>query len=86
LVMMTKPKFETWFMEGKLIPNHHYVLLQEDYSDLEEKMHYYSEHIDEAKAIIANANAYIEPFKNKKQEDLISYLVLHKYFEKSKQL
>jgi len=86
LVMMTKPKFETWFMEGKLIPNHHYVLLQEDYSDLEEKMHYYSEHIDEAKAIIANANAYIEPFKNKKQEDLISYLVLQKYFEKSKQL
>jgi len=86
LVMMTNPKFETWFMEGTLIPNHHYVLLEEDYSNLEEKMHYYSEHIDEAKAIIANANAYVEQFKNTHQEDLISYLVLQKYFEQSKQL
>ncbi|MBN2825440.1 MAG: lipopolysaccharide A protein [Campylobacterales bacterium] len=86
LVMMTKPKYETWFMEGQLIPNHHYVLLQDDYGDLEEKMHYYTQHIDEAKAIIANANAYIEPFKNKQQEDLISYLVLQKYFKDSKQL
>lgn len=86
LVLMTKPKFETWFMEGKLIPSHHYVLLQEDYSDLEAKMHYYTRHTHEAKTIITNANAYVEQFKNKQQEELISYQVLQKYFEKSQQI
>ncbi|MDE4959522.1 glycosyl transferase family 90, partial [Francisella tularensis subsp. holarctica] len=25
LCFMNKPKYETWFMEGTLIPNHHYV-------------------------------------------------------------
>lgn len=85
LAFMVKPKYETWFMEGTLIPNYHYVLLKDDYSDLEEKIKYYATHIDEAKQIIANAHAYIEPFKNQKQEDIISLLVLEKYFKHSSQ-
>jgi hypothetical protein len=43
LVLMKKPKYETWFMEGRLIENFHYVLLQDDYSDLIEKIEYYLE-------------------------------------------
>jgi len=82
LAFMVKPKFETWFMEGRLIPNYHYVLLKDDYSDLEEKIEYYSTHIDEAKQIVENANNYIEQFKDKEREDLISLLVLQKYFDK----
>jgi hypothetical protein len=31
IAVMPKPKFETWFMEGKLIANHHYVERKEDY-------------------------------------------------------
>lgn len=85
LAFMVKPKYETWFMEGTLIPNYHYVLLKDDYADLEEKIKYYATHIDEAKQIIANAHAYIEPFKNQKQEDIISLLVLEKYFKHSSQ-
>jgi hypothetical protein len=83
---MVKPTYETWFMEGLLIPNHHYVLLKDDYSDLEEKIKYYSEHIDEALTIIKNANGHVEQFKDQKREDAISLLVLKKYFEKSGQL
>ena len=86
LAFMVKPKFETWFMEGKLIANHHYVLLKDDYSDLKEKIKYYTEHTNEAKKIISNAHEYIEQFKDKKQEDLISLLVLKKYFKYSTQL
>lgn len=86
LAFMCKPTYETWFMEGKLIPNHHYVLLKEDYSDLKDKIEYYSTHIDEAKIIIQNAHKHVEQFKNKKRESIISLLVLKKYFEKSKQL
>ena len=37
LCFMPKPKYETWFMEGKLIPNHHYVLIEDDYSNLLEQ-------------------------------------------------
>ncbi len=86
LAFMVKPTYETWFMEGRLIPDHHYVLLKDDYSDLEEKIKYYAENIDAALKIVANANEYVNQFKDKKREDIISLLVLKKYFEKSGQI
>jgi hypothetical protein len=85
LAVMPLPKYETWFMEGTLIPNYHYVLIKDDYSDLEERMNYYIEHTDEALNIIQNAHNYVDQFRNKKREDLISLLVLKKYFEKTGQ-
>ncbi len=85
LAVMTKPIYETWFMEGTLVPNYHYVLIKDDYSDLEERLNYYNNHTNEALEIIKNAHIYIEQFKNKKREDLISLLVLKKYFEKTGQ-
>jgi len=86
IAFMVKPTYETWFMEGTLIPNYHYVLLEDDYSDLEEKIKYYSTHIEESLSIIKNANEYTKQFQDKKQEDIISLLVLKKYFENSNQL
>jgi len=85
LAVMPKPKYETWFMEGTLIPDYHYVLIKDDYSDLEERLRYYITHIDEALQIIRQAHQYVDQFKNKKQEDLISLLVLEKYFRKTGQ-
>ncbi|PCH97218.1 MAG: lipopolysaccharide A protein [Gammaproteobacteria bacterium] len=85
LCLMCKPKFETWFMEGVLVANHHYVELKEDYSDLNEKIEYYNTHQKEAQKIINNANDYVKDFKNNKQELLISLLVLQKYFKLSYQ-
>jgi hypothetical protein len=86
LAVMPTPKYETWFMEGTLIPNLHYVLIKDDYSDLEERLTYYMEHTEEALQIIKNANEYVNQFRNKKQEDLISLLVLEKYFYRTGQL
>jgi hypothetical protein len=85
LAVMPAPKYETWFMEGTLIPNYHYVQIKDDYSDLEERMEYYINHPDKALEIIKNAQQYIEQFKIKKREDLISLLVLEKYFYKTSQ-
>jgi hypothetical protein len=85
LAVMPVPKYETWFMEGTLIPNYHYMLIKDDYSDLEERMEYYIKHTDEALEIIKNAHHYTEQFKIKKREDLISLLVLEKYFYKTGQ-
>lgn len=86
LAVMPAPTYETWFMEGTLIPNYHYVLIKDDYSDLEERLVYYSVHTDEALKIIENAHRFVQQFKNKKQEDLISLLVIRKYFDKTGQL
>ena len=86
LAVMPRSKYETWFMEGTLIPNFHYVLIKDDYSDLEERLNYYIEHTNEALEIIKNANEYVKQFRNKKREDVISLLVLDKYFRKTGQL
>lgn len=72
---------ETWFMEGTLIPNYHYIEVKSDFSDLEERLHYYIDHPDEAEAIIQHAHEFVAQFQDKKREELISLLVLKKYFE-----
>lgn len=80
IAVMPIPKFETWFMEGKLIPDFHFICVKDDFSDLEDKLKYYEENSEKAQTIITNANKYVSQFKNKKREDLISLLVLNKYF------
>jgi hypothetical protein len=80
LAVMPAPTYETWFMEGTLIPNYHYVAIKADYSDLEERLTYYMTHTEEAEAILAHAHDYVKPFMNTRQEHLISLLVLKKYF------
>ncbi len=85
LVIMSKPKYETWFMEGKLEAGVHYVEVKDDYSDLPEKMDYYLANEQEALAIIENAHQWVEQFKDKCKERLISLMVADKYFALSQQ-
>ena len=85
ICFMPKPRYETWFMEGLLRSGVHYVELKSDYSDLEEKIDYYSTHITEAEAIIANAHRHVARFQNRDLEDLLSIKVLERYFELSNQ-
>lgn len=86
IAVMPRPKYETWFMEGRLIPNFHYILIKDDYSDVEERLLYYINNPDEAVEIIKNANDYTKQFLDKDKEDLISVMVLKKYFECTSQL
>lgn len=86
LAVMPKPTCETWFMEGTLIPNYHYVEIAEDLSDLEERVTYYLEHPEEAEAIIRHANEYVQQFWDNEREDLISLGVLQRYFVQTQQL
>lgn len=85
LCFMRKPRYETWFMEGRLLPGVHYVEVRDDYADLEEKVRHYISHQEEALTIIRRANDYCHQFTDAKQERLISLLVMKKYFEKSGQ-
>lgn len=86
LAVMPKPTYETWFMEGKLIPGYHYIEIKPDFSDLEEKIRYYTEHPEEAKAMIRHGNEYVKQFRNPDNEKLISLLVMKKYFERTGQM
>ncbi|MDR1535857.1 MAG: glycosyltransferase [Planctomycetota bacterium] len=80
LAVTPKPLYETWFMEGTLIPGRHYVEIRRDYADLEEKMNYYLEHPGEAERIIENAHLHVGQFRDKTLESIVSLLVLEKYF------
>ena len=82
--VMPKPKYETWFMEGKLKPDFHYISIEDDFSNAEDKINFFIKHPNHVKKIIANANDFVDQFKNQKKEKLISLLVLDKYFSFSK--
>lgn len=81
LAVMPDPKIESWFMEGTLVPNRHYISISKDYSNLEEQLAYYAEHPKEAAEILHHAHLHRQKFGNKNKEDLIALLVLQKYFE-----
>lgn len=80
VAVMPRPTYETWFMEGRLIPDYHYIEIKSDFSDLEERLRYYIAHPDEAEAIVAHAHEYIAQFRDARREKLISLLVLRRYF------
>lgn len=80
LPVMPRPTFETWFMEGRLIPGFHYVEIKPDFSDLREQMRYYLDNPDKAEEIITHAHDWVNQFRDKKRERIISLLVLQKYF------
>lgn len=73
-------KMETWYMEGKLKPDEHFICINESYDNLDEKLQYFLDHPNEAKEIIANAKIYRTQFENKNIEKLVSLLILKKYF------
>ena len=83
--VMPKPKYETWFMEGSLQPDVHYIEISDDFSNAEQKIKYYIEHPNKVLKIIDNANEHVNQFKYSRREKLISLMVLDKYFSLSGQ-
>lgn len=85
VAIMSKPKFETWFMEDTLIPDFHYIQVKDDYSDVVEKMNHYLKHPEEVKAIIQNAHTFINQYRDSRRERLIALRVMDKYFGLNKE-
>ena len=83
--VMPKPKYETWFMEGTLKPDVHYIEINDDFSNAEQKIKYYIEHPNKVLKIIENAQDHVKQFKYSRREKLISLMVLDKYFSLSGQ-
>jgi hypothetical protein len=80
LCVMAKPKFETWFLESRLLPGVHYAEMAEDFSNLQQLFDHYEAHPEEALAIIRQANAYTRQFQNTRAEVLLSQHVCQAYF------
>lgn len=86
LCFSEKPRFETWYMEGRLVPGVHYVEISDDFNDIEEKIAYYERNVEEAETIISNANAYVKQFMDVDREDLLGHLVLSRYLAQTEVL
>ena len=84
LCFSPKLKYETWFMEGTLEPNVHYVQVADDFSDLDEKLDFFEQYPQEAMRIIQNAKNHVSQFLDANKEDLLCKLVLRRYLHLSK--
>ena len=80
IAVMPRPTCETWFMEGLLIPDYHYIEVKPDFSDLLERLDYFSAHPSEAEAIVEHAHEWVKQFRDSRRERLISLLVMRRYF------
>jgi hypothetical protein len=82
--LMPKPTKCSWFMEDMLIPFIHYIPLNDDFCDLEEKYKWCLDHLDECEIISQNATKYIEDFLDNENENYITNEVLKGYFNNVK--
>ncbi len=63
-----------------MIPDHHYVQIRDDFADVEDKIRYYTRYTDAAQAIINNAHAYVDQFREPLMEKRIALRVMQKFF------
>jgi hypothetical protein len=85
VVLMPKPRVTSWLMETTLIPDYHYVLIKDDFSDLKEKVEWCDKNQDKCKEIIKNSNNFMDQFKDNEIEEKLETDVINKYFELIKQ-
>tara|TARA_X000000950_G_scaffold289453_1_gene413648 strand:- start:2320 stop:3222 length:903 start_codon:yes stop_codon:yes gene_type:complete len=81
LVLMPMPRVTSWLMETTLVPNKHYILLKDDFSDLHQKLQWCNNNPDQCITIIKNANNFMKQFSNNFNEEKLEKAVLNKYFE-----
>lgn len=80
LVIMPKPRVCSWLMETTLIPNFHYVLIKDDFSDLKEQLFWCNNNQAQCQSIINNAHTHMRQFANNANEVKIEEAVINKYF------
>ena len=78
---MAKPIVTSWLMETTLVPNYHYILLKDDFSDLEEKLKWCNNNVEKCIEIVKNAKKFMSQFSDNKKEEQLEKEVLNKYFK-----
>ena len=77
--LMPRPYVETWKMESKLIEYKHYVPLENDFSDLDEKMEWCLKNQEKCEEIAYQSKFYILQFFDSQKEKNIINKVINKY-------
>jgi hypothetical protein len=80
LAVMPRPRYETWFEEGRLGADVHYVEVRDDFADLEEKIAYCEAHPEFCEAINRAEHAWAARFLDPEVERLVALEVLARYF------
>ena len=82
VVLMPKPRCVSWLMEDKLEPGYHYILLKDDFSDLEEKYNWCLNNLEVCKKISQNATSYMQMFLDDDNENKIQIELIKRYMQK----
>lgn len=82
VVLMPRPTCFSWLMEDKLIPGVHYILLKDDFSDLQEKFDWAKSNLDKCKEIAKNSTQYMLQFLDIENENKIEHELIKRYFDK----
>lgn len=80
---MKNPKKETWLMEGLLKPYVHYIPLNSDFSDLDEKIHWANENNDKVLEISENGKSFMQTFEDEEAERWIENELVNFYIKNS---
>lgn len=80
IVVMPRPRFETWFQEGLLVPGLHYIEIARDYSNLQEQLAFYRARPDLCEQINAAEHAWSARFRDPERERLVALKVMERYF------
>jgi len=72
-------QFETWYREGQLQPDTHFLSVRPDFADLKDRVAWAEANPEPVQAIIANANAWTQQFRDPKAEADRAARTLHRY-------
>jgi len=78
---MPKPTVCSWLMEDKLIPWFHYIPINNDFSDINEKYNWCLNNLDKCEDISKNGKEYINQFLDIKNEEILEFEVLKKFID-----
>ncbi len=82
VVLMPRPKVTSWLMEHTLIADYHYVLISDEFEDLEDKLNWCKNNEQKCLDIIKNANTFMGQFSDKDKEEELELDVIRTYFNK----
>jgi hypothetical protein len=79
VVIMAKPRMESWLLEGKLKAGVHYVEVKRDYSNLAEVVAWCMKNEPQCRRISRNATRYVSRFLDSDREREVACRVVDRY-------
>lgn len=80
VAIMPKPRFETWFCEGRLVPGQHFVEISADFTDIGEVLEYYLSRPKLSEEIASESTEYAKHFLNLERQFGTARHIIDAYF------